>query len=263
MLTERILSGLIGIPLLILIFKIGGWAVLGLNLVIVTLGLQEYYKLVANKGVTPSRGLGILLGGLLSIICYLDLGLANLFTLLVLGLIIILLKQILVKLDQSVILATATTYFGVLYIAGLFSHLSLLYNLEAGALLVWLPIVATWLTDTGAYFTGLNWGQHALAPQISPNKTIEGALGGILGSVLGTLIFSLYFNLGYLEAVILGILIAVVAQLGDLAASAFKRDAQIKDSGDLIPGHGGLLDRIDSLLFALPIVYYYLQVFVL
>ncbi|GAB6098863.1 phosphatidate cytidylyltransferase [Halanaerocella petrolearia] len=259
MLTKRVLSAIIGIPLLVLIFQVGSWAVLGLNLVVVALGLKEYYKLVANKGVASNQTLGILLGWLLSIIIYFNFSLTKLMALFILGLLVILLKQVLVELDQSAILTTATTYFGVFYIAGLLSYLLLLYNLEFGPILVWLPILATWMTDTGAYFTGLNFGQHALAPKISPNKTIEGALGGLVGSVLVTLIFSIYLNFNIFLGIILGLLIGVIGQLGDLCESVFKRDANVKDSGDLIPGHGGLLDRIDSLLLVLPVVYYYLQ----
>ena len=183
-----------------------------------------------------------------------------------LGLIIILLKQILIKMNESAIISTAVTYFGVCYIAGLFSHLILLYNLDislqSDKLIVWLPILATWFTDTGAYFVGISLGQNALAPEISPKKTIEGAVGGLVGSILITVLLALYFNIALYDGIILGVLIGVIAQLGDLSASAFKRDSELKDSGDVIPGHGGILDRIDSLLFVFPVVYYYFQWFI-
>ena len=263
MLKYRILSVVIGVPILVLIFKLGGFLFLLLNLIVVTFGINEYFKLVENKGIKVNKFLGIAFGLILIFLTYQFGNAQVLYGTLILGLIIILLKQILVKRNESAIFSTALTYFGVCYIAGLFSHLILLYNLEIGSyngkLIVWIPILATWLTDTGAYFIGLTLGKKALAPEISPKKTIEGGIGGLLSSVLATVLLALYFNFALYHGVILGILIGIIAQLGDLSASVFKRDSDIKDSGDIIPGHGGVLDRIDSLLFVLPLVYYYLQ----
>jgi phosphatidate cytidylyltransferase len=227
------------------------------------LGTVEYFKLVANKGVKVNKLLGIILAGILIIATYISKDASVLYGILILELIIILLRQILVKTNKSAILSTALTYFGICYIAGLLAHLILLYNLEfsshSGHLIIWFPILATWVTDTGAYFIGLSLGNNALAPNISPKKTIEGAIGGLLSSLLLTVLLAIYFNIALYHGIILGILIGVIAQLGDLSASVFKRDSEIKDFGDVIPGHGGILDRIDSLLFVLPVVYYYLQ----
>ena len=266
MLKYRILSALIGVPILVLIFRMGGWLFLALNLIVVTLGIFEYFKLAENKGVKVNKFLGTIFGIVLITVTYLTGEPQFLYGTLILGLIIILLKQILVKVNESAIFSTAVTYFGVCYIAGLFSHLILLYNseisLQSGKLIVWVPILATWFTDTGAYFIGLSLGEKALAPEISPKKTIEGAVGGLTSSILVTVLLALYFNIALYHGVILGVLIGVIAQLGDLSASVFKRDSEIKDSGDIIPGHGGILDRIDSLLFVFPVLYYYLQWFV-
>ncbi|MCK8826280.1 phosphatidate cytidylyltransferase [Natroniella acetigena] len=265
MLSKRIISAIIGIPLLIFIFNLGGLAFMILNLIVLILALNEYYQLVEEKGIITSKLIGYLIGITWVSTIYITNDLNLVYPLVSLAVIALLLKQILIKTDQSAILTTAVTLFGAIYITGLFSHLILLYNLELGGerwggLLVWLPILATWLTDIGAYFVGMNFGKHPLAPRISPNKTIEGAVGGLIGSIIVTIIFGRYFlEFNYLTGFILGGLIGVVAQLGDLAVSIFKRDAQIKDSGELIPGHGGILDRIDSLLFSLPVVYYYLQ----
>ncbi|AGB40663.1 CDP-diglyceride synthetase [Halobacteroides halobius DSM 5150] len=264
MLIKRVLSTILGVPLLVLIFKIGGWIFFGFNLLVIAVGMNEYYKLVEAKGIKVNKILGVLLGWLLNSAIYFGFSSQQIIALLMLGLVIILLKQILIKLDKAVILTTATTYFGVFYMAGLFSYLTLLYNLQfetlqSSAIIIWLPILATWVTDTGAYFIGKSLGQNPLAPKISPNKTIEGAIGGVVSSILITILFSVYLDFGYLSGIVLGTLIGTFAQLGDLSESAFKRDAQIKDSGNLIPGHGGLLDRIDSLLFVLPVAYYYLE----
>ncbi|MCK8816495.1 phosphatidate cytidylyltransferase [Natroniella sulfidigena] len=265
MLIKRIISAIVGIPLLIYIFNLGGVPFLIFNLFVVILGLNEYYQLVEAKGIEINKLIGYPIGIIWVLIIYLTNDLSLIYPLVSVGIITLLLKQILIKVDRSAILTTAVTLFGPIYISGLFSHLILLYNLEAGGenwgrFVVWLPILATWLTDMGAYFVGMNLGQHKLAPQISPNKTIEGAVGGLAASIIITIILGRYLlEFNYLTGVILGGTIGVVAQLGDLAASVFKRDAQIKDSGELIPGHGGMLDRLDSLLFSLPIVYYYLQ----
>jgi phosphatidate cytidylyltransferase len=145
-------------------------------------------------------------------------------------------------------------------------YLILIYNfdlagVQIGRKLIWLPILATWMTDTSAYFTGLNFGKNKLAPQISPKKTIEGALGGIIGSIIIVLIYGSYLAINIKERILLGVLLSIASQLGDLVESSFKRDAQIKDSGDIIPGHGGILDRFDSLLFTLPLTYYYFYFF--
>ncbi|PRX33638.1 phosphatidate cytidylyltransferase [Orenia metallireducens] len=266
MLKTRILSAVIAIPILIIILKIGNIPFLLLNLVVVGLGMDEYYKLVKAKGIKANRFLGILIGLILVLLTYLNSNdLSVVYGFLILSFLVILLKQVIVGVDNSAIFTTAITFFGVFYVAGLFSHLILLYNLELsngkgiGTLFVWLPILATWITDTGAYFTGMNFGKSPLAPKISPKKTIEGAVGGLTFSIALTMIISVYLGFGYLHGIVLGILIALFAQLGDLSESVFKRDANIKDSGDIIPGHGGILDRIDSLLFTLPVVYYYLQ----
>ena len=263
MLKYRIITALIGVPILVLIFRLGGWLFLGLNIGLITLGIIEYFKLVENKGVKANNFLGVIFAITLITVTYLTGEAEFLYGTLILGLLIILLRQILIKRNKSSIFSTAVTYFGVSYIAGLFSHLILLYNseinLQSGKLIVWIPILATWFTDTGAYFIGLGLGENALAPKISPNKTIEGAVGGLISSVLVTVLLALYFNISLYHGVFL---IGITAQLGDLSASVFKRDSEIKDSGDIIPGHGGILDRIDSLLFVLPVVYYYLQWFV-
>lgn len=196
---------------------------------------------------------------------------SNLYLGIVLVLYILLLSNLFKENRQtdSPILDTAVTLLGIIYVGGLFLYLILIYNFSSGGVnigkrLIWLPILATWITDTLAYFTGLNFGRHKLAPNISPNKTIEGAVGGLVGSILLVAVAGLWLPLSFLDLknrIILGTLVGIAAQLGDLVESAFKRDAQIKDSGNLIPGHGGVLDRFDSLLFVLPVTYYYFQLF--
>jgi phosphatidate cytidylyltransferase len=155
----------------------------------------------------------------------------------------------------------AAYIFGVLYVGLLLSHYILLRNLENGVALVFFVILVTWLSDTGGFFVGKTWGKHPLASRLSPKKTIEGLLGGVLFSVVGAILsqltFAPFFSLG--QCVMLGGGLALLGALGDLAESAIKRSVSVKDSGTIIPGHGGVLDRVDSLLFTGPAMYYYVM----
>lgn len=144
----------------------------------------------------------------------------------------------------------------ILYGAFLPGHFLLLRAQPQGLALLFLVLLGTWATDTGAYFIGTRWGRHKLAPVISPNKSVEGAIGGILLAALVTQYVNSRLQIGLLPGWFLGIVIGVAAAVGDLFESALKREAGVKDSGWILPGHGGVLDRIDSLLFTVPIVYY-------
>jgi phosphatidate cytidylyltransferase len=149
---------------------------------------------------------------------------------------------------------------GILYVGWLLSILVSL-RLEAGRNWLYLALFTTFASDSAAYFIGKAFGRHKMAPSISPGKTWEGAVGGVCGAVILSLLFTLatplQLPLSYLQAIILGILISVFGQIGDLAESALKRSGGVKDSGNLMPGHGGLLDRMDSIVFAGAVVYLY------
>ena len=159
----------------------------------------------------------------------------------------------------------AMTVTGVLYIPFLMSFVAQVRGMQHGAWLVWCIVFGAVITDTAAYFVGVTLGRHKLLPKVSPKKTVEGAIGGVIGSTAIMLAFGLLVPAVVRTAVpwyhflILGVLCGVVSQLGDWSASAIKRSAGIKDFGKLIPGHGGMLDRIDSILFVGPVVFLYLQ----
>jgi phosphatidate cytidylyltransferase len=167
----------------------------------------------------------------------------------------------------------ATTILGVIYVGFLSSHIVLLRELPlqtgnayaTGSSFVFLAFVVTWASDTGAYFVGTLLGRHPLLPRISRNKTREGAVGGVLFAILGALVarytFAPYMDLW--QAVLLGILGSVVGMAGDLVESMLKRDVDVKDASETIPGHGGVLDRFDSLLFTAPLIYYILKFLIL
>jgi phosphatidate cytidylyltransferase len=149
----------------------------------------------------------------------------------------------------------------IIYVGWLAAHFVLLREAPDGRDWVLLVVLTVWITDTGAYFVGRPLGRHKLAPQISPGKTWEGAIGGQISGLIAVAGLSQAFGLGIGigHIIALGLIVPAAAQIGDLAESALKRGLDIKDSSGLVPGHGGVLDRMDSLLFAAPAVYWYLK----
>lgn len=147
---------------------------------------------------------------------------------------------------------------GLFYVPLLLGHLVLLRSLASGQAWIFMTLLVVMGCDTFAYFVGSNFGKHKLYPAVSPNKSIEGAVGGLVGSVLAVLLAGSTFlpQIGVVDGVLIGLLLGVIGQLGDLFESLLKRACGVKDSGNMIPGHGGILDRLDSLLFAFPLVYY-------
>jgi len=160
---------------------------------------------------------------------------------------------------EGAFLGWAWTVAGILYIGWLLNHLVSLRYLDNGNGWVFLAIFSTFGCDTFAYLIGRAIGRHRMAPDISPGKTWEGAIGGLLGAVIGSVVMTLAFQIpiSYGYAVILGIVISLFAQLGDLVESLLKRNTGFKDAGRMVPGHGGLLDRLDSIVFTGVVVYYY------
>jgi phosphatidate cytidylyltransferase len=165
---------------------------------------------------------------------------------------------------ENAFLSWIWTLAGILYIGWLLSHYVALRELDMGREWVFYALFATFASDTFAYFIGRAWGKHQLSPAISPKKTHEGALGGILGSIIVSLLMVWLCNLpiDYGFAILLAIAVSIFGQIGDLFESLFKRNMGIKDSSNVLPGHGGFLDRIDSIVFAGVIVYYYVVLFV-
>ncbi|MBX9691006.1 MAG: phosphatidate cytidylyltransferase [Cyanobacteria bacterium] len=186
---------------------------------------------------------------------------------------------------RATIADIASTIMGFIYVGWMPAHLVLLRNLapavqpfasplqQPGLAYVWVSLFIIWATDVFAYYTGKKWGKTLLYPEISPKKTVEGALGGLIAAVLWSVVvvytadhyfFPCHpFQFKLWQAPLMGVLVSVASQLGDLCESLMKRDAGLKDSSDLLPGHGGLLDRGDSLLFGAPISYYWIKIVVL
>ncbi|MBQ6907468.1 MAG: phosphatidate cytidylyltransferase [Clostridia bacterium] len=156
----------------------------------------------------------------------------------------------------------AESFFLIAYAVFFFSHLNLIYSSKNGNLLIWMVFICAFATDTFAMFGGKFFGKHKLCPVLSPKKTVEGSISGILGCILCVLIYCyickafFYLVPNYLNAVIVSLFASVISQIGDLSASCIKRQYGIKDYGNLFPGHGGVMDRFDSILFTAPFVYY-------
>jgi phosphatidate cytidylyltransferase len=248
MLRYRVLVAVIGIPIGLAAVILGGYYLFGLAVVLAVLGLHEYYTIVRpyrpNLLVGFLAGLGVLAGAFFMSLEGILAGLAALV-------ILTFFWSLFGELGAHLVGRMAVTGFGVLWVGVGFAYLLLLRALEHGMALTILVMACTMLSDTFAYFVGRAMGRHRMAPRISPNKSVEGAIGGLAGAVVAALVVKIYSPwLPAMEAVILGLIIGVVGQWGDLFESAFKRDFRVKDSGRILPGHGGILDRFDSILFA-------------
>ncbi len=264
MLLKRVIVALIGIPLLLSLVYIGGLPFLCLVLLIIILGLKEFYNLVQKQGVAPLKIVGIIGALALGTGIYLNAGNLEIGFFLT----IIILTLFLVRLSTQKIEGTAldisVTLLGVFYVGWLISHLILLRQLpHLGKEWTYLVFITTWSIDNGAYLIGMPWGKHKAVPQISPNKSIEGIIGGLAGGFLAVFIAKWWFlpYLSWVHCLGIGLLLGIMGQLGDLSESLIKRGAKVKDTGNFLPGHGGVLDRFDSLFFTAPVLYYYIKFF--
>lgn len=160
---------------------------------------------------------------------------------------------------QQVVQQLALLLFGFIYVPLLLGHLVLLRSLPFGREWIYLVLLIVMASDTGAYFSGISLGRHKLYPAISPNKSVEGSVGGLLGGLIAAFIarYTFFSSLEVVDCLVLGLGLGAMSQLGDLFESMVKRACGVKDSGSVIPGHGGILDRLDSLLFAFPLAFYY------
>ncbi len=269
MLKKRVITALWGIPLLTAIIWFGEpWFTI-LIAIWGVLAVFEFYKLVAASKVPPLTYFGLIWtllfilsrnSDLLSILKpHFDL---NLLTpLLLTSALLLSLIWLLLRVQEKAFTGWAWTIAGILYVGWLLSYLVAIRGLDDGRNWVFFALFTTFASDTAAFFTGRTLGRYKLAPHISPGKTREGTIGGILAAIIVSLLFMLPtplrlpFNWG--QAILLGLLVSIFGQLGDLAESLFKRNMEVKDSSQLLPGHGGFLDRMDSIVFAGVVVYYY------
>ncbi len=271
-LSRRVVVALVAAPFALGAIWMGDAALTTLLGIMAAIGAFEFYRLARQSGAAPMEPLGILLSALIPIAVHAHfLGVVRMSVAIgPLVAIVLLAASIWLRgVDGKPLGAASSTLFGAMYTGG---TLGFAYALRyhryavgdvAGALMVIFPLVLTWASDTGAYFTGRLIGGRKLIPSVSPGKTVAGAIGGVITTVaiaylLMHKLLVPYAQLAFtpMGLLIVGVTVSVTAQVGDLAESLLKREAGVKDSGGMFPGHGGVLDRLDSLFFVLPTAFF-------
>jgi len=284
-LARRIAFGVIAAPLGAAILVYGDWPLAALLAITAALGAHELFKMARATGLTPFEGVGSAIAGLIPLLVHARFlrlyepdGRLGALSVAALVILVVIAMSIWMRgVAGKPLTAVAVTIIGALYTGGMLSFAyairyhpyasaptsGSLFNLPSGGLLLLLPVFVTWASDIGAYAVGRTMGKHKLIPSVSPGKTVEGSIGGLAASMLVAWAYTQFAlhpsHLGFrsqpLGALAFGAVLSVAAQIGDLAESLFKREAGVKDSSDLIPGHGGVLDRFDSLLFVMPVAF--------
>lgn len=276
----RVVSAIVAVILLLVVLLLGqkviGTAVFLLSLV----GINEFYNAVAKDGIRPVRIVGYIfclpilvlaLSGYVHIMQVAGGITPDYVLLAICAAIMILFSLMVFKKDKYNPGDIAITVMGILYVPFLFMFLVMTRNIAGGEYFIWFIFIGAWITDTFALLAGRAFGKRKLIPAVSPKKTVEGSVGGVLGCIAAMLVYGLILTryelvavtIDYYHFLILGLLCGGLSQVGDLAASSIKRYAGIKDFGSLMPGHGGVLDRFDSILFVGPVVYFYISFFIL
>jgi len=268
---RRISVAAVAVPTAVAIVFVGGWALSGALAVLAGVGAAELYRLAARSGLRPMKEIGVVGAALAPLVVFaagmdwLGLGYRYLvFAGPILLLAVMAFAVVRRTPDDQPLAAVAVTVFGILYAGGLLAFLVLLRHPSqpmsawGATWLVFLPLTVVWICDSAAMAVGSLIGGPKFAPVVSPNKTWSGAIagtvaGGIVAPVYGfTLLNRFTDELGLVQLVVFGLVVSSVGQIGDLAESLFKREVGVKDSGEFFPGHGGVLDRLDSLYWAIP-----------
>jgi phosphatidate cytidylyltransferase len=270
--AQRFVSGVVGLPLLVLVVFAGNGLPFAITIVLLSvLGLIEFYRGVKMTGANPQEWVGYVFVGVFVFLAtnhYHSKGFATtgIMTLLVL----ITMTIELARTNRDPIRDIGSTFLGVVYPVWLFSYLAALrylpgdvklhwlpWNIPLGAYMVFFVVFSAWSSDTTAYLIGRKWGKNKLAPSLSPGKSWEGGIAGIVACCIVSGLFSWGLHIDWMLIPIIGVGIAISSLFGDLAKSSIKRSIGIKDFGTILPGHGGVLDRFDGLLFAGPLFYYF------
>lgn len=271
---NRILVSLIGIPVLLTVLLKGGILLLLFVNFIILIGLNEFFKMAEMGGKKPNIILGYIAGLLIPNLLYYtnventEIAITFPLVLLLLG---CMTEKVLKNQVENSSRDISVTILGVVYVSVLFSHLLMLNYLPNGGKWLLSIQILVWVCDSFAYFVGMGIGRKIFKrgfSAISPKKSIEGSIGGMFFTTIAMYLLNGYFNLlgetnNLLMVIIFGIVISLVAQVGDLGESMFKREFKVKDSGRLLGEHGGVLDRFDSMLFVVPVVYYFLKFLVI
>lgn len=266
MIAKRfITAGLLSILSAASVFFI--WLYLLVIIVLIVLGLYEFFTLIEKKGIQMYKYFGVIVGIVIPLSIYFKFELTKgwEFLFVLAALISLFMLQFSRTHNENAVVGISTTMFGIFYISWLFSFMLKIRTLDHGIPLIGCLLLITKGADTGAFLIGVKWGRHSLIPKISPKKTVEGVLGGIVFGILGALASSLFLPslpmFSAVNLVLLGIALSLLGLLGDLSESLIKRDCAAKDSSGILPGMGGVLDVIDSLLFTAPAFYFYILYF--
>ena len=260
MMKTRIISGVVAAIILVAVLFLGE-TYIKLAVSLLSIGaIYEIYKISVKNNVLKTAGF------LYAVLFYISFFTNTFYSAeLMIVFVVSLFVIYIVKNADVTFEECAKTFFVAFYVCQFFSYLIHIRAMQNGVYLIWLPILCAFLTDIFALVFGLSFGKHKLCPIVSPKKTVEGSIGGILGSIFGMAVFGFvvnkFFSLtpNYVALVITGAVVSVISQLGDLSASVIKRQYKIKDYGKIMPGHGGVMDRLDSVLFAAPAVYFILK----
>lgn len=258
---KRLTSGLLGFPLVLIIFLIGNKFVVDIAMAIIAiLAMSEYFNAI-SKVAKPVKWLGYLSCASIATIHLIpETHIEIIYSLAIPILLLVLFLQVIITEMKTNFKDMAYTLLGILYIVLLIMFVAKINGMKNGNILIWYTILAAWGTDIFAYLVGKHFGKHKFS-KISPKKSIEGCIGGMIGGVLLMLVYTYVvntvwaMNYSYITILIVGVILSILGQIGDFAASSIKRYVDIKDYSNLIPGHGGMLDRIDSLIFLAPFAY--------
>ena len=258
---KRITSGLLGFPLVLIILLIGNKYIVDIALpIIALLAMNEYFNAV-QKVSNPVRWVGYLSCFSIALIHLVPAeALTMVVTLSVPTILLILFAQVIATEMRTTFKDIAYTFLGIFYVVFFMIFVALIDGMQNGKILIWYAIIAAWGTDIFAYFIGKHFGKHKFS-KVSPKKSIEGCIAGTVGAILLMLLYTYVantfwgMNYSYGFIAMISVILSLIGQIGDFAASSIKRYVDIKDYSNLIPGHGGMLDRIDSLIFLAPFAY--------
>ncbi|MCY6483940.1 phosphatidate cytidylyltransferase [Clostridium aestuarii] len=262
--NKRYLGALFLSPLIIVLF-LGDIYLKYVVMLLSLFGMYEFYNIIKNKNITPLSGIAYVLNIVYYtiIISHNSLNFKNIFLLTTLVVFVMMCIPIINR--KYTFIDVSVTLLGIFYVTIFFSFIVLVNQKQYGNYLVWTIFISSWLCDTAAYYTGKYLGKNKLCPDVSPKKTIEGSIGGLLGSTIACGIYGVFINskginIPLFNFFAIGVIGGIFGQFGDLAASSIKRYVEVKDYSNLIPGHGGILDRFDSILFTSLVVYYYITI---
>jgi len=263
---QRTVTTILGVSLAFLTIFWKGFPFFIIVAIIALLGLRELFSIARKQGYKPSYIIGTILTLYFIFIAIYNINSLNYFNeniIITFFIIIFFIIQLFNKDYSKALNEISITIFGSIYLGYLLSFILKIKDLPNGNYYLISLLIITWSNDIGAYLVGTKFGKNKISPKISPKKTIEGSIAGIIFSITGTFALKNWLDLPFNELIFLGLIVSIIAQLGDLFESVLKRGSGVKDSGTLISGQGGILDCFDSLIFTAPVFYYYIVLSIL